>query len=152
MITVPVACIVDASVAVKLVITEVHSSVAHALFAHLGADPMARFYVPELFYAECANILWKQVQFFGYPPADARLNLATLSALALQSVPLKNLAADALALATQHAISAYDGCYVAAAQLLGVPLITADQKLVNKLAGSARAVAWLGSLVVPPVR
>jgi len=63
MITVPVACIVDASVAVKLVITEVHSNVAHGLFAHLGADPMARFYVPELFYAECANILWKQVQF-----------------------------------------------------------------------------------------
>jgi hypothetical protein len=39
MITVPVACVVDASVAVKLVITEPLSSVAHDLFAHLGADP-----------------------------------------------------------------------------------------------------------------
>jgi hypothetical protein len=39
MITVPVACVVDASVAVRLVITEPHSSVAHDLFAHLGADP-----------------------------------------------------------------------------------------------------------------
>jgi predicted nucleic acid-binding protein len=151
MITVPVACVVDASVAVKLVITEPLSSVAHDLFAHLGADPAARFHVPELFYAECANILWKQVQHFGYPPADARLNLATLTALALQTVPLKNLAADALAIATQYAISAYDGCYVAAAQLLSVPLITADQKLVNKLAASPHAVAWLGSLTVPRV-
>jgi hypothetical protein len=49
MITVPVACIVDASVAVKLVITEVHSNVAHGLFAHLGADPMARFMSPNCF-------------------------------------------------------------------------------------------------------
>jgi predicted nucleic acid-binding protein len=150
MITVPVACVVDASVAVKLVITEAHSSVAYDLFAHLGADPSARFSVPELFYAECANILWKQVQHFGYPPADARLNLATLTALALQSIPLKNLAADALALGTQYAISAYDGC-VAAAQMLGVPLLTADQKLVNKLARSPHGAAWLGSLTVPPV-
>lgn len=150
MITVPVACVVDASVAVKLVVTEPHSSVAHDLFAHLGADPSARFHVPDLFYAECANILWKQVQHFGYPPADARLNLATLTALALQTVPLKNLAAEAFALGTRYSISAYDGCYLAAAQLLGVPLITADQKLVNKLAGSPHAVAWLGSLTVPP--
>jgi hypothetical protein len=29
--------------------------------------------------------------------------------------------------------------------------ITADQKLVNKLAGSPHAAAWLGSLTVPPV-
>ncbi len=124
---------------------------AWPLFAHLGADPSARFHVPELFYAECANILWKQVRHFGYPAADARLNLATLTALDLRTVALKELAAEALALATQYEISAYDGCYVAAAQLLAVPVITADQKLVNKMAGSPHAVAWLGSLTVPPV-
>jgi hypothetical protein len=39
------------------------------IFAHLTDDPPARFYLPDLFYTECANILWKVVQRFGYPAA-----------------------------------------------------------------------------------
>ena len=53
MITSPVACVVDASVGIKLVITEVLSNEAHALFAHLARDPAARFFVPDLFDIEC---------------------------------------------------------------------------------------------------
>jgi predicted nucleic acid-binding protein len=151
MIAAPVACVIDASVAVNLVITETHSRLAHSLFAHLTADPSAQFHVPDLFYAECANILWKYSQHFGYPIEDARLNLAALSALTLQSVPLRTLVKRALDVGAQYAISAYDGCYVACAEMLGVPLITADQKLVNKLAASPYAALWLGTLVVPPV-
>ncbi len=84
MMATPVSCVVDASVGIKLVITESLSAEAHALFAHLAQDPAARFFVPELFYLECANILWKHTQRSGYPLADAQLNLSTLSALALQ--------------------------------------------------------------------
>jgi len=136
MITPPVACVVDASVGIKLVIVESLSGEAHALFAHLARDPAARFYVPDLFDLECANILWKQIQRFGYPLADAQVNLATLMALALQRLSVTTLVADALAIAAQHAISAYDACYVAASHRLGVPLITADSKLVAKMAGT----------------
>jgi predicted nucleic acid-binding protein len=50
MIVTPVGCVIDASVGIKLVISEVLSSEAHALFAHLAKDPAARFIVPELFY------------------------------------------------------------------------------------------------------
>ena len=57
MISTPIACVVDASVAIKLVITEPLSNEAHALFAHLARDPAARFFVPDLFDVECANIL-----------------------------------------------------------------------------------------------
>ena len=150
MITTPVACVVDASVGIKLVLTEALSSQAHALFDHLARDPAARFYVPDLFDIECANILWKHIQRSRYPIADAQLNLATLSALALQRLSVSTLATDALAVAASHGISAYDACYVAAAQRLGVPLITADSRLVAKLAGTPFAVLDLGNTTIPP--
>jgi predicted nucleic acid-binding protein len=62
MITTPVACVVDASVGIKLVIPEALSGEAHALFAHLASDSASRFYVPDRFDLECANVLWKHVQ------------------------------------------------------------------------------------------
>jgi hypothetical protein len=45
MIATPVSCVVDASVGIKLVITEALSGQAHALFAHLASDPAARFFL-----------------------------------------------------------------------------------------------------------
>lgn len=149
MITIPVACVVDASVGIKLVITESLSNEAHALFAHLARDPAARFFTPDLFDLECANLLWKHVQRSGYPPADAQLNLATLLALALQRIPATSLATDALALAIAHGITAYDASYVAAAHRLGVPLITADTKLVAKMAGTIFQVLDLRQVSIP---
>lgn len=151
MITPPVACVVDASVGIKLVITEALSTEAHALFAHLARDPLASFYVPDLFDIECTNILWKQIHRFGYPLADAQLNLATLMALALHRLPGILLVNAALALAAHHGITVYDACYVVTAQRLGVPLITADSKLVAKMAGLPSSMVWdLGSLTIPP--
>jgi predicted nucleic acid-binding protein len=150
MIATPVACVVDASVGIKLVITEALSSEAHALFAHLARDPAARFYVPDLFDIECANVLWKQVQRSGYPLADAQLNLAALTVLTLQRLPGTGLATDALAIAANHRISAYDACYVAASQHQGVPLITADAKLATKMAGTPCTVLFLGNVTIPP--
>jgi len=76
MITVPVACVVDASVAVKLVVTEAHSSVAHDLFAHLGADLSARFHVAELFYAKTIEIVTSELTLMETlvgPPFRTRL-------------------------------------------------------------------------------
>lgn len=151
MMATPVSCVVDASVAIKLVINEVLSNEAHSLFAHLAHDPTARFYVPEIFFLECANILWKHTQRSGYPLADAQLNLSTLSALALQRFSVRSLAADSLAIAANHAITAYDACYVATASHLGVPLITADSKLITKMSGSPYTVYFLGSLTIPPL-
>lgn len=149
MIATPIACVVDASVGIKLVITEALSNETHALFAHLARDPAARFFVPDLFDIECANILWKHVQHSGYPLIDARLNLATLGALALQRIAVSTLATEALDLAIAHKITAYDACYVATAQRLGLPLITADTKLVHKMAGSPCQVIDLDGLSIP---
>lgn len=151
MIATPVACVVDASVAIKLVVSESLSAQAHSLFAHLAGDPAARFSVPELFYIECANILWKYLQRAGFPLADAQRSLATLDALALQRFSIAPLAADALTIAATHTITAYDACYVATAHPLGVALVTADSKLAARMAGTPYAVLDLGAISIPAV-
>jgi predicted nucleic acid-binding protein len=51
--------------------------------------------------------------------------VADLAALSLESIPMEALSAAALEIAVAHGASAYDACYVALAQQLGIPLITA---------------------------
>ena len=137
-------CVVDASVGIKLFLVEPLSDAAHALLAHLADDPPARLYVPELFFVECANILWKYVRRFGYPAADALQDIGDLVRLPLQRVSMAALAEAALTIAVQVGITAYDSAYVALAQRLDLPLITADEALVRRLAGAGLDVRSLG--------
>lgn len=66
----------------------------------------------------------------------------------MQPFSTVELMATALEMAVSHTISAYDACYVALAQRLNVPFITADEKLIHKLSHSTYQVHWLGNLVV----
>ena len=149
--TPPVACVVDASVGIKLFLAEDLSDRADALFAHLAADPPGQFSVPDLFYIECANILWKHTRRSAYPTEKARKALTDLGGLALKRFPTADLAAQALDLAVQKAITAYDACYVALALRLSVPFVTADEKLARTLSGTKYQVHWLGDFPIPPV-
>jgi predicted nucleic acid-binding protein len=142
------SCVVDASVAAQLYVPEPLTSQAVALFGML-AQANAAFHVPDLFYAECANIFWKKVQRVVCTPAESTKALSNILALPLRSTPALDLAVDALALALAQSISAYDGCYVTLAQRLGAALITADQKLEQKLAPAGLPVTWLGAWTPP---
>jgi len=129
-------CIVDASVGIKLFLAEDGSDAADRLFDELAADPPARFYVPDLYFVECGNILWKYVHHFGYSVDSARQDVADLLALHLRTVSTADLLLPAFELALRFDMTAYDACYVALAQQLSLPLITADTMLIRKLAGS----------------
>lgn len=142
-------CVVDASVGIKLFINEPLSDKADAIFVHLAADPPAILAVPDLFFIECANILWKHVRRLGYPATEAQKDLANLGRLSLQSTPTASLMADALKIAVAHNITAYDACYVALAQYLGVPCVTADERLTRLLASASYDVRWLGDFDIP---
>ena len=139
-----VDCVVDASVGIKLFLVEPLSDQADTLFAHLTAPPPGRFYVPDLFYIECTNILWKYVQRFGYSPEAAQQDVADLTRLPLHVASTVDLAEGALALAIAHKVTAYDAAYLALAQQLSLPLVTADEALVRRLAGTDLDVRWLG--------
>lgn len=90
-------------------------------------------YVPELFYAECANVLWQYVRRTNYPAAEAKASLVRLQALAIQRVAIPELVNAALDIAMAQSISAYDACYVELSNRLNVPLVTADSKLIRAL-------------------
>ncbi|MGC9398264.1 MAG: type II toxin-antitoxin system VapC family toxin [Anaerolineae bacterium] len=137
-------CVVDASVGIKLFLVEPLSERADALFDHLSDTPPARFYVPDLFFIECGNILWKYVRHFDYPMEAAQQDVIDLSRLPLQSVSTATLASDALALALEHGSTAYDAAYVALAWRLSLPLVTADETLVRRFAGADPDVRFLG--------
>jgi predicted nucleic acid-binding protein len=138
-------CIVDASVGIKLFVIEPLSERAEALFDHLTDDFPARFYVPDLFYIECANILWKYVRRFGYPPRSAQQDAADLIRLPLQIVPTAALFERALTLATVHNISAYDAAYVALSDRLSLPMVTADEALLRRLQKTDLDVRFIGN-------
>lgn len=139
-----VDCVVDASVAIKLFLIEPLAGQADALFAALAEDAGTRFYVPDLLYIECTNILTKYVRWHAYPLEDAERDLDNLLRLPLYAVPARDVAQDAIALAAAHGVSAYDAAYVALGRRLLLPVVTADETLVHRLAGSGLDVRWLG--------
>jgi predicted nucleic acid-binding protein len=145
----PVRCVVDASVGIKLYIAEPLSERTDELFRQLATDPAAELVVPDLFYIECANILWKHVRRTGLPAARARQAVAELAKLGLRRVSTLELIADALDIALSQSITAYDACYVALAHRLGMPFVTADERLARLLAGTAYRVHWLSDFPIP---
>ena len=137
-------CIIDASVGIKLFLVEPLSDRADALFANLMDDPPSQFYVPDLFFIECTNILWKYVQRFGYSADAARQNVADLARLPLQIISTAALVEVALDLSVEHGSTAYDSAYVALAQQLSLPFVTADEALVRRFENTDLDVRFLG--------
>ncbi len=140
--------VIDASVGIKLFVVEDLSEVADQLFDQLTAEPPAQFYVPDLFFIECTNILWKYVWRFDYPAENARQDVIDLRDLALTTVSTADLIKPALELALKYNITAYDASYVTLAEQLALPLVTADTTLVGKLTRSNIDVRDLKSLAV----
>src|SRR5262249_40606520 len=118
--------VVDANVAIKLFVDEEMSDRSAALFDLLRGDEPPRFYVPDLFFIECANILWKYVRKSGHPPEAALHDLSNLLKLPLHPVATSALLPGALALAIERQITTYDAAYASLANRLNAPLITAE--------------------------
>ena len=137
-------CVIDASVGIKLFLVEPLSDRTDALFTHLTDDPPSQFYVPDLFFIECTNILWKYVQRFGYPANAARQDVVDLASLPLKIISTTALVEVALDLAVEHGSTAYDSAYIALAQQLSLPFVTADEALVRRFGNTGLDVRFLG--------
>ena len=137
--------ILDASVAIKAFIEEEQSTEANALLA-LVQEPDVELHVPELFFIEMTNILWKCVLRDRLTTDDARANVNTLPQLRLINHPMPTLIGPSFDLALAYDISAYDASYVALASQLKLPLVTADSRLAQKLSDTPYAPILLGAL------
>jgi len=141
--------VVDASVGIKLFLREEWTDVVERVFGGLSDVVPRQLYVPELFYIECANILWKYVRRFGYPAQNAQTDLQDLRQLALEVVATDSVLEGAFSLAIEHGLTVYDACYVALASQLHLPLLTADERLINCLKGQPFDIHWIGDLEQP---
>ena len=135
----PVACVADASVLTELFSSEQDSDLATSLFTAASTVQVIRI-VPDLIYLECANIFRTSVHHGLLTRAEARGLAARLATLPLSWYPTPTLLTAILDHALVCEISAYDAAYVAPADVLRVPLISADAVLVRKRRGARLSV------------
>jgi predicted nucleic acid-binding protein len=148
--TTPIRYVVDTSVFIKHFIPDPLSPKVDQLLGHIG-NPQNQFFIPDLFYIECTNTLWKYVRAGHYPAAKVAADLATLKGLPFRVVSTVNLMEDAVSIALAYGISAYDASYVALSQRVGTTLLTLDLRLVRTLTATSYSVLSFNDFEVPPV-
>lgn len=124
--------VVDASVAIKWVYSEELSPNA------IRARSKYRLVAPELLLAECANILWKKVRRGELADNEAVVSAAVLARGGVEMVPMGELIAGATRLAVELNHPANDCFYIELCRLRGIPLITADDRLIRKFRQSGK--------------
>jgi len=135
--------VVDASVALKWYVPEIHSEDALRVL-----EPGNQLHVPDLLHAEAGNILWKKSRRGELSTGEARRIARALLVAPLAAHASATLLEGALDIATLTDRTVYDAMYVALAVALGGPLVTADRRLANALEGTAfgRHVVWVEDL------
>lgn len=120
--------VVDANVAIKWILPEIYSDVALRL-----RNPNYQLLVPDFFFPEIGNILWKRVR-----KGEMTLQEATRDLTVIQGLPLTvdysfSLMTDALEIATRVDQAVYDCVYLSLAVKHNCKMVTADQRFYNAL-------------------
>ena len=102
-----------------------------------------RFVVPDLFWAEFGNVLWKAVRQGRISADSAGEAVEELKARRFPTVSSMSLVTAAFKIANNFGRSVYDGIYVALAIEADAVFMTADERLANALAARL-PVKWLG--------
>jgi predicted nucleic acid-binding protein len=139
--------VVDASVAVKWCLPSLREELvaqAEELLASSRREEV-QFLVPDLFWVELANALWKAVRRNEISSNNAASAISFMRDLDIATVPSIDIVPQALDLAISHGRTVYDSLYVALAMQSKSDLITADERLANALAARF-PVKWLGAL------
>jgi predicted nucleic acid-binding protein len=126
--------VVDASVIIKWYVPETDYAAARAM-----RTVETNLAAPDLLFAEMSNSLWKLVRRGEMAAPRAIAIIEEIAAAPFLTFSNQSLAQDALDLAIATGLTAYDASYVALAIRLDKILITADEKLVRKLAGTPTA-------------
>jgi predicted nucleic acid-binding protein len=138
--------VVDASVAVKWCLpaqNELFTAQAQSLLNSYRVGDL-QFVVPDLFFLEVANALWKAVWKGTIDGPWAEKSYAEMVDLEIPTIASPEFVPRALALAIDHGHTVYDSLYLALALHSRVDLITADERLANALAARF-PVKWLGA-------
>jgi predicted nucleic acid-binding protein len=139
--------VVDASVAAKWVLAGADEPFRDEALRLLKQwlDSKIQLIVPDFFWVELTNILWKAVRRGRCTKETAVAALATLLDYQIPTVPSLNLLNPALQKGVLHGRSVYDSIYVVLALEAEAQLVTADEKLANAMAAHF-PVKWLGAI------
>ena len=102
------------------------------------------FLVPDIFWAEISNVLWKGSCQRRWSAATAESVVSEMKSRNFPTVSSLALAADALKIAFAYDRSVYDCIYIALAAQSKSQMITADERLANSVAAYL-PVKWLGA-------
>ena len=141
------ALVLDASVAVKWMIPSSKETLTGESLQLLKrhVDGEINFIVPDVFWAEVGNVLWKGVRQRRWPQALAEGAASDIRDRDFFTVSSLTLLPEALRIAFVHDRSVYDCLYVALAVQFKTEVITADERLANALAAHL-PVKWLGAV------
>lgn len=140
------ALVLDASVATKWAIPSAKETLAAESLQLLKryTEGDINFIVPDIFWAEVGNVLWKGVRQRRWPQAVAERATLDMRNRNFFTVPSQELLPEAIKIAFVHDRSVYDCLYVALAIQFKIEMITADERLANALAARL-PVKWLGA-------
>ena len=132
--------VVDASVAIKWYLPEVHDSAARRLLS--GQQVL---WVPDLIFPEVGNILWKRVRAGQLTEEESQTVLNSFVDLNLTVIAYSSLVLPALAIACQAHRTVYDSLYLALAIREQTLMVTADEKFYNAVKSTPLAafVLWV---------
>jgi predicted nucleic acid-binding protein len=105
------------------------------------------FVVPDFFWAEFGNVLWKAVRRGRMQEEQALLALSDAQQWGIETIATKHVLDRAVSIALANGRTVYDSLYVALAVQKDCPMVTADERLVNTL-GSRFPVRFIGSFSI----
>lgn len=133
--------VVDANIVAKWFVPELHSEEAVRLL-----DDTHELASPDLLWPEIGSVLWKKCRAGELTAEEAARIIRALDECPLTVFPSRLVLEGALEIALSTGRSVHDSVYLALAVALECRLVTADERLVNALAGGpvASNVAWVG--------
>jgi predicted nucleic acid-binding protein len=139
--------VLDASVAVKWYLPRANETLVDEALDLLNrhVKQQIRFIVPDFFWAEFGNVLWKTLRLGRLPERSVRAAIQEARQWGIVATPADELLDRALSIAISNDRAVYDSLYVALAIHANTEMITADERLVNAL-GSRFPVRWLASI------
>jgi predicted nucleic acid-binding protein len=139
--------VLDASVAVKWALPARNENLAaealQLLDRYVGGE--VDFVVPDVFWAEVGNALWKGTRRQRWNRSEAESFATDIRHRDFTTVSSSVLLPEALRIAFAYDRSVYDCLYVALAIQSKAELITADERLANAVAARL-PVKWLGAI------
>jgi predicted nucleic acid-binding protein len=132
--------VVDASVAIKWYLPEIHADAAIRCL-----DEKYDLLVPDLFLAEFGSILWKKCRIGEVTHTEALTIFSALWKVPIKKYRLEELIMPAFELATGLDKTIYDSIYLALAVFEDCKLLTADRKFYDVVSVSSYSenIRWV---------